>query len=261
MSGEAASRAMPGLPGQQRELAEAVLATAVPVVALLSSGRPLMATWLIERAQAALATWFLGDLAGRAIADVLTGRFNPTGRLPMTWPRDVGQIPIFYAERPSGRPPDPTDPFTSKYLDLPTEPLFPFGYGLSFSRVRLEKLRASPEHFRPEDQIKVEVDAVNEGRVVTEETIFLFVHDRVATVARPLLGLKAWEKVALAPGETKTVAFVLDAESFSFPGQNFEPVLEAGDFDILVGLSADRKSLLATPVRALPSRRALPAAG
>ncbi len=193
-------------------------------------------------------------------ADVLTGCFNPTGRLPVTWPRDIGQIPIFYAERSSGRPADSTDPFTSKYLDLPTAPLFPFGHGLSFGRVKLEKIRASPENFQSEYQIKVEVDAVNEGRTATEETIILFVHDCEATVARPLMELKAWEKIALAPGQTKTVAFALKAESFCFPGQDLEPMLEPGDFDILVGLNADRKSLLTTSAR-LPSWRALPAAG
>lgn len=261
MSGEAASRATPGLPGRQRELVEAVLATGAPVVALLSSGRPLMVSWLVERAQAVLATWFLGAMGGQAIAEVLTGRFNPTGRLSVTWPREIGQIPIFYAALSSGRPANSADPFTSKYLDVPTEPLFPFGHGLSFSRVRLEKLRATPENFEPRDQIKIEVDAVNEGQLTTEETIFLFIHDRLATVARPLLELKAWEKVTLAPGQTKTVTFKLGGESFCFPGQNFEPVLEPGDFDVLIGLNADRKSLLATRVRALSSWRAFPAVG
>jgi beta-glucosidase len=254
MSGEAASRATPGLPGRQRDLAEAVLATGIPVVAILSSGRPLMVSWLVERARAALATWFLGDMAGHAIADVLTGRFNPTGRLPVTWPREIGQIPIFYAERSSGRPPDSTDHFTSKYLDLPIEPLFPFGHGLSFSHVELENLRVSREEFQLEDRIEVKVDAVNEGKIATEETIFLFVHDIVATVARPLMELKAWTKVALSPGQTKTVAFTLTAECFCFPDESFEPVVEPGAFDILVGLNADRKSLLTTRLRVLQAR-------
>lgn len=253
MSGEAACRAMPGLPGRQRELAEAVLATGVPVVAVLFSGRPLMVSWLVERTQAALATWFLGHMAGHAIADVLTGRFNPTARLPVTWPREIGQIPILYAMRSASRPADAADPYTSKYLDLSTEPLFPFGHGLSFSRVRLENLRANREDIGPEDQIAVEVDAVNEGRAATEETIFLFVHDLVASIARPLLELKAWAKVALAPGQTKTVAFALEAERFCFPGENFEPALEPGELDILVGLDADRKSLLAVRLRAAAS--------
>ncbi|PWB90140.1 beta-glucosidase [Methylocystis sp. MitZ-2018] len=246
MSGEAASRAAPGLPGRQRELAEAVLATGAPVVALLSSGRPLMVTWLVERAQAVLATWFLGDMAGNAIAEVLTGRFNPTGRLPVTWPREIGQIPIFYAAQSSGRPADAGHRFTSRYLDVPVEPLFPFGHGLSFCKVKLENLRAIPKEFNLKDQIEVEIDAVNEGQLTTEETIFLFVHDLVASVTRPLLELKAWEKVALAPGQTKTVGFKLAAECFCFPDENFKPVVESGAFDILVGLNADQKSMFTT---------------
>ncbi len=253
MTGEAASRATPGLPGRQRELAEAALATGVPVVVVLFSGRPLMITWLVERARAVVGAWFLGDTAGQAIADVLTGRFNPTARLPVSWPREIGQIPIFYSSRPTGRPADPADPFTSKYLDLSVEPLFPFGHGLSFSRVELKNLRLNRTEFRVQDWIKVEVDAINTGRVATEETIFLFVHDLVSTVARPLLELKAWAKVALDPSQSKAVAFTLSADSFRVLDENFESVLEPGDFHIFVGLNADGKSLLKVSLRALTS--------
>jgi beta-glucosidase len=251
MSGEAASRAMPGLPGCQRELAEGILAIGTPVVALLSSGRPLTVPWLVERAQALVATWFLGHAAGHAIADVLTGRFNPTARLPVAWPREVGQIPIFYAARSASRPANAADPYTSKYLDLSTEPLFPFGHGLSYSRVRLENLRANRTEFAAHDKIEVEVDAINEGQSSTEETIFLFIHDLVARVARPLLELKAWTKVEMAPGQIRTVTFVLMGESFSYPGETFEPVLEPGAFDIHVGLNADRNALLTTRLHAM----------
>jgi beta-glucosidase len=253
MSGEAASRATPELPGRQRELAESALATGVPVIVILFSGRPLMITWLAERARAVVGAWFLGDMAGQAIADVLTGRFNPTARLPISWPRETGQIPIFYSSRPTGRPADAADPFTSKYLDLSVEPLFPFGHGLSFSRVDLENLRLNRTEIRAQEWIKVEVDAINRGGVATEETIFLFVHDLVSTVARPLLELKAWAKVALDPSQSKVVAFTLSAESFRVLDQNFESVLEPGDFHIFVGLNADRKSLLEASLRALPS--------
>jgi beta-glucosidase len=120
MSGEAASRANPGLPGAQNALAEAIFELCKPVVVLISSGRPLMISTIAAKAQALVATWFLGVEAGNAIADVLTGTFNPTGRLPVTWPRDVGQVPIFFAERPSGRPADPDNHYTSKYLDMPS---------------------------------------------------------------------------------------------------------------------------------------------
>ena len=142
MSGEAASRARPDLPGRQAELAKAVLDLGKPVVVTLSSGRPLMAPWLFERADAVLATWFLGSEAGHAVGDVLSGRHNPTARLPVSWPVDIGQIPIFYAQRPTGRPADPDEHYTSKYLDLPVEPLFPFGHGLSYTRFAYRDLRA-----------------------------------------------------------------------------------------------------------------------
>ncbi len=249
MSGEAASRAQPGLPGRQRRLAEAVLATGVPVVALLSSGRPLILPWLVERAQALVATWFLGAGAGQAVAEVLTGRFDPTGRLAVTWPRDRGQIPIFYAQRSGGRPEDPENPFTSRYIDLETAPQFPFGHGLSYAQVALSGLRAAPESFSRGDRIRVEVEAKNLSDRHARETVFLFAHDLVATVARPMLELKDWAKVELAPHEKKTVAFDLDAACFCGLDANYAPVLEPGEFDILVGFSADRNALLSTRLR------------
>lgn len=192
-----------------------------------------------------------GHAAGHAIADVLTGRFNPTARLPVVWPREAGQIPIFYAGRSASRPANADDPYTSKYLDLSTEPLFPFGHGLSYSRVRLENLRANRIEFAAQEKIQVEVEAINEGEYATEETVFLFIHDLVARVARPLLELKAWAKVELAAGQTKTVTLVLTAESFCYPGETFELVLEPGVFDIHVGLNADRNALLAIRLHAV----------
>lgn len=249
MSGEAACRATPGLPGKQRQLAESIMATGAPAVALLSCGRPLTAPWLFEQAQAVLATWFLGDMAGHAIADVLTGRFNPCARLAVTWPHDVGQVPIFYASRSTGRPPDANNFYSSKYLDCPVDPQFPFGHGLSFARVTLTNLRINRLEFTLGDEVEARVDARNESEVATEETIFLFLHEVTARVARPLMELKAWAKVALAPGKSKTVAFTLTAESFSFPGDDMEPMFEPGAFDILVGLSADRKNLLTASLR------------
>ncbi len=243
MSGEAASRAVPGRPGRQRELAEAVLSSGRPVIVILFSGRPLMISELAERAHALLVAWFPGDAAGDAIADIVTGRFNPVGRLAVTWPVNIGQVPIFYAARSSGRPPDSLDPFTSKYLDVSVEPLFPFGHGLSYARISLANLRV-----RTGDAIKVEVDACNEGSRAGEETIFLFLHDPVALIARPLLELKDFTKIALAPGQRTRVTFALPRESFMFPGEDFEPRFEPGEFEIAVGSSADRKRLLTARV-------------
>ena len=249
MSGEAASRARPGLPGRQRELAEAVLSTGRPVVALLSSGRPLIVPWLAERARALVATWFLGAGAGEAIAEVLTGKFNPTGRLPVTWPRVVGQIPIFFAERPAARPANPADPFTSKYIDVANEPLFPFGHGLSYAEVKLGNLRLDREEFRAGDKIAVDVEARNLSDRPAQETVFFFARDRVAAAAPPVLELKGWAKVELEPRQTKKLSFTLVAEELSGLDCALEWRLEPGDFDIFAGLSADRRFLLSARLR------------
>ena len=252
MSGEAASRANPGLPGVQSALAQAIFDLGKPVVALISSGRPLMIPSIVEKAQAVVATWFLGVEAGDAVADVLTGRFNPTGRLPITWPRDVGQVPIFFAARPSGRPANPNDHYTSKYLDMPVEPLFFFGHGLSYSRFALTNLRASNSEFNRGDELSIEVDVLNEGPAAGEATVFLFARDVVASVARPLLELKSVTKIALRPGEGGTVCFKLVADALAFPGNDLKPVLEPGEFLLLAGQSADPRQMLSIKVRALP---------
>jgi beta-glucosidase len=249
LSGEAASRARPDLPGRQAELAQAVLGAGKPVVALLSSGRPLMVPWLFERTHAVLATWFLGSEAGNAIGDVLSGRFNPTGRLPVSWPVEIGQIPIFYAQRPTGRPPDPAVHYSSKYLDLPVEPLFPFGHGLSYARFGLSGLRTSARELRPGETITVECDVVNEGPVAGEETLLLFVRDPVASVARPLLELKGMAKITLEPRRGGIVRFALAATDLAFLGPDLKPQLEPGEFELLLGRSAAHAKLLRTSVR------------
>jgi beta-glucosidase len=251
MSGEAASRAHPGLPGRQFQLAQAVLASGRPVVALLSSGRPLIVPLLAERANALVATWFLGAGAGQAIGEVLAGRFNPCGRLPITWPRDVGQIPIFFAEKPAARPANPNDPFTSKYIDIPSEPLFPFGHGLSYAKVELANPRLGQAEFRRGEHIQIDVDAENLSDRAADETIFLFSRDRVAAAAPPALELKDWAKVKLAARQKKTVSFTLAAEDLSCLGADLQPVLEPGDFNIFVGLNADRRTMLSARLRCL----------
>jgi beta-glucosidase len=253
MSGEAASRARPDLPGRQPELAKAVIDLGKPVVVVLSSGRPIMAPWLFERADAVLATWFLGSEAGHAVGDVLSGRYNPSGRLPVSWPVEVGQIPIFYARRPSGRPADPAEHYSSKYLDLPVEPLFPFGHGLSYTRFELSGLRTSAAELRPGESITIACDVVNQGEVAGEETLLLFVRDPVASVARPLLELKGAAKISLAPAETGTAEFTLAAEDLAFLGPDLAPRLEPGAIELLVGRTADRGTALATSIRLLGS--------
>ena len=258
MSGEAASRAHLGLPGKQRQFAEAVFerahASAKPVIVVLFSGRPLVVPWLVERADAVLAAWFLGSEAGHAIGDVVTGRVSPSGRTPVTWPRALGQIPIFFAERPSGRPADPKDRYTSKYLDVPNEPLFPFGHGLTYGRFALANLRVTPVDVEDIDTMKIRVDVRNEGTRAAEETVFLFTHDKVASVARPLLELKGFAKIHLRPGEAGTVTLSLRATELRFLGLDLEPVFEPGEVEILVGPCADRSRLLVATINLSWSR-------
>jgi beta-glucosidase len=258
MSGEAASRSHLGLPGKQRLFAEAVFerarAAQKPVIVVLFSGRPLVVPWLIEQADAVLAAWFLGSEAGTAIGDVVTGRVGPSGRTPVTWPRTVGQIPIFFGERPTGRPADPKDHFTSKYLDVPNEPLFPFGYGLTYGRFALSDLRVTPADAEDIDTLQIRVDVRNDGARAAEETVFLFAHDKVASVARPLLELKGFAKIVLRPGEAGTVRLSLRALDLRFLGRDLEPVFEPGEVEILVGPCADRSRLLAATVRLSWSR-------
>ncbi len=258
MSGEAASRAHVGLPGRQRQFAEAVFERAraanKPVIVILFSGRPLVVPWLVEKADAVLAAWFLGSESGNAIGDVLTGRVSPSGRTPVTWPRAEGQIPIFFGERPGGRPANPNDHYTSKYLDVPNEPLFAFGHGLTYGRFTLSNLRVTPLDVEDIDTMQIHVDVRNEGARAAQETVFLFTHDKIASVARPLLELKGFAKIDLQPGEAGMVSFSLRAAELRFLGTDLEPVFEPGDVEILVGPCADRAQMLAATVHLSWSR-------
>jgi beta-glucosidase len=253
MSGEAASRAHLDLPGQQRALAQAVIDRArqlgKPVVAVLFSGRPLVVPWLVEQADAVLAAWFLGCEAGNAIADVLCGRVSPSGRTPMSWPRAIGQIPIFFAQRPSGRPLQANDHYTSRYLDVSNEPLFPFGHGLTYGCFQLSNLQVTPQRARLTDVIEVRVDVANTGTRAAQETVFLFTRDPLASVARPLLELKGVGRIELQPGKSGTVTQYLPASELRFLGPTLEPVFEPGALEILVGPCADRAQLLVESIQ------------
>ena len=257
MSGEAASRAHLGLPGMQRRLAEAVfegaLRSAIPVIVILFSGRPLVVPWLVERADALLAAWFLGSEAGNAIADVLTGQVSPSGRTPVSWPRAVGQVPIFFSERPGGRPFDAQDKFTSKYLDVPNEALFPFGFGLSYGRFELSNLRLSSNAIGINDALTIQVDVINRGAREAQETVFLFTHDKVASVSRPKMELKGFGKISLGAGKIGTVTLSLRASELCFLDLQLKPVFEAGEVEILVGPCADRTQLLAASIELVAS--------
>jgi beta-glucosidase len=252
MSGEAASRAGLGLPGSQRALAEAVLAMGKPVVVVLFSGRPLAVPWLCERADALLAAWFLGSEAGHAVADVLTGKAVPSGKLAVSWPRQLGQVPLYYAQRPSGRPSDETEHYSSRYLDVPFTPQFPFGHGLSYAHFVLESMQCAPAQVRRDDEIEVAVAVHNQADLGGEATVFLFIRDVVARVARPVLELRGVRKLQLGPRERGTVSWRLPVEALAGVGEDLEPLLEPGLFEIHVGQSADPAAFLSSRVELLP---------
>jgi len=256
MSGEAASRAHLGLPGVQRAFCEVVFARArqlhIPVIVVLFSGRPLVVPWLIEAADAVLAAWFPGSEAGNAIGDLISGRSSPSGRTAVSWPRAAGQVPIFFGERPSGRPAAAGDHFTSKYLDVANDPLFPFGFGLTYGKFELSKLRVTPRSASQSQSIEARIEVANGGARAAEETLFLFTHDVLASVARPLLELRAFGKIKLAPGARGTVTLSFAASELRFLGINLQPVFEFGDVEILVGPCADRSKLLSAVVHLVP---------
>jgi beta-glucosidase len=198
-----------------------------------------------------LACWFLGSEAGNAVADVVTGRISPSGRTPVTWARTGGQIPLFFGQRPSGRPADPKDPFTSKYLDAPNEPLFAFGHGLTYGTFTLSNLRVAPQQVHESESIEVRVDLANDGARAAEETVFLFTHDTLASVSRELLELKGFGKIALEPGQKGTVTLSLAASELRFLGIDLAAVFEPGEVEILVGPCADRSRLLKSRIQLL----------
>jgi beta-glucosidase len=218
------------------------------VVAVSSPGSPLALPWVFERADAVLATWFLGSEAGHAVADVLTGKFNPAGKLPLTWPRHGGQVPIFYGQRPSGRPPRAGERFSSSYLDVPVAPQFHFGHGLSYARFALEDLRCVPQRVKPGESVEVSVAVRNLSSMGGECTLFLFLRDVLASIARPVLELKGVRKIVLGAGEGGRVTWQLPTASLAFIGADFAPVLEAGWFDIHVGQSADPAGFLSSSI-------------
>ncbi len=243
MTGEATSRTDIGLPGVQLQLAEAVLKTAKPVVVVLFNGRPLTINWIDENIPAILEAWFPGTKGGSAIADVLFGDYNPSGKLPMTFPRSVGQIPIFYDMKNTGRPYDAQINTTSKYLDSPNEPLFVFGYGLSYTQFEYGDFSLDKNEFTEDESVTVTVKVKNTGKMAGEEVVQLYIHDQVATVTRPVKELKGFQKIMLRPGETRAVSFQIFPEDLAFYKQDMSSGWEKGKFTVFVGgNSRDTKS-------------------
>jgi beta-glucosidase len=234
MSGEASSRSKIDLPGRQLDLVKAIHATGKPVVVVLANGRPLAIPWIAENVPAVLESWFLGSQAGHAVADALFGDVNPGGKLPVTFPRSVGQVPIYYAHKSTGRP--PTDQkYTSKYLDVPVTPLYPFGYGLSYTRFELSDLKLSATRVRAGDEVRVSVELKNAGSRAGDEVVQLYVRDMAGSVTRPVKQLRGFERIALAPGATKRVEFTLGRKDLELLGRDLKPILEPGAFTVTVG--------------------------
>ena len=238
MSGEASSRARLNLPGAQEQLERAIVATGKPVVLVLMSGRPLVLSWSAEHVPAILETWFLGDETGHAVADVLFGDVNPSGRLPVTFPRSVGQIPIYYGQKNTGRPAVEGQHFTSKYLDIPNTPLYPFGFGLSYTTFAYRDLKVANARLRPADTLVVSVTVANTGSRAGTDVAQLYVHDAVGSVTRPLRQLEGFQRVELAPGATKTVEFRVPVQQLGLWNQAMRYVVEPGTFHVYVGSSS-----------------------
>ena len=239
MTGEAASRADIGLPGLQTALILELLKTGKPVVVVLLNGRPLTFPEVADRASAIVEAWFGGSQAGAAIADVLFGDYNPSGKLPMTFPRSVGQIPLFYCQKNTGRPFDANSKYTSKYLDMPNTPQYPFGFGLSYTTFSYENLAVNQTTFGFSDKLEVTVSVKNTGNRDGSEVVQLYVRDLVGSLTRPVKELKGFKKIFLKSGENQSVTFTLTADDLAFYHQNLERKAEAGAFDIMVGGASD----------------------
>jgi beta-glucosidase len=238
MVGEAASRATLDLPGRQMELVQAIHATGKPTIVVLVNGRPLSVGWIVNNVPAILESWMGGTQSGNAIADILFGDVNPGGKLPVTVPRTVGQVPIYYNHMNTGRPPEAQNRYTSKYYDLPWTPLFPFGYGLSYTTFKIVNLQLSAPRISANGKLTVSVEVENTGRRAGDEVVQLYIRDVVASMTRPVKELKGFQRVSLQPGEKRRVEFVLGPEHLGFWNREMRYVVEPGEFRVMVGANS-----------------------
>jgi beta-glucosidase len=240
MSGEAKSRSNIHLPGVQEELIKAIYATGKPIVVLINAGRPLIFNWTSEHVPAIVYTWWLGSEAGNAIADVLFGDYNPSAKLPISFPRSEGQIPIYYSHLNTGRPAmnDSDRFYRSAYIDLSIYPQYEFGYGLSYTSFAYGDLKLSSTKMKANGTITVSCTITNTGKYAGEETVQLYLRDKVASIVRPVEELKDFKKVMLQPGQKKTIQFVIDKEKLSFYDQKLNWIAEPGEFDLMIGASS-----------------------
>lgn len=250
-SGEAASRTDIGVPGIQSELLKMIASAGKPVAVVLLNGRPLVLEEESKAADAILEAWYPGTMGAEAVTDVVFGQYNPSGKLTMTFPRSVGQIPVFYYEKNTGRPIYlPNDKYKSKYLDSPNEPLYPFGYGLSYTDFKYSNLILSSPKMKKGHTIDATVTVTNIGSRTGEETVQLYIRDLIGSVTRPVKQLKGFQKLVLAPGESRTVTFTIDDEMLSFWRHDMTFGIEDGDFKVMVGGSSS--DLLQTSFSLVP---------
>ncbi|HWZ16430.1 MAG TPA: glycoside hydrolase family 3 N-terminal domain-containing protein [Mucilaginibacter sp.] len=241
MTGEAKSRSNIHLPGVQEELIKAVMASGKPLVVLLMAGRPMVFNWTADHVPAILYTWWLGNQAGNAIADVLFGNYNPAAKLPITFPRSEGQIPIYYNHLNTGRPArsDTDVYYTSAYIDLQNSPKFAFGHGLSYTTFKYTNLRFSKKSMLKSESIIVSFDLQNTGKCAGEEVAQLYLRDLVSQPLRPVKELKGFQKVMLQPGEKRTITLTIDKEKLAFYNDNLERITQPGVFRIMIGSASD----------------------
>ncbi|HNU14759.1 MAG TPA: beta-glucosidase BglX [Chitinophagaceae bacterium] len=244
MSGEAKSRSSIQLPGVQEELIKVIMATGKPVVVMISAGRPLIFNWTADHASAILYTWWLGTEAGNAMADVLFGDYNPSGKLPMSFPRTEGQIPIYYNYYNTGRPAtsDSDRFYRSAYIDLSIHPKYPFGYGLGYSKFEYSEIRMSKKEFKPGEKVDAIVTVRNTGEYDGEEVVQLYIRDITGSVVRPVKELKGFQKILLKKGEAKEIRFTVGADDLRFYNDKLQYIYEPGEFKLFIGgSSADVK--------------------
>ena len=243
MSGEAACRTNIDLPGLQKEFLAELKKLGKPIVLVLLNGRPLTLTWENDNMDAILEAWWPGTRGGDAIAQTLFGANNPNGKLPMTFPRNVGQLPLYYNHKNTGRPYlGPTDPeqkYKSQYIDVGNSPLYPFGYGLSYTTFEYSNLKISNDKIKFGEKLKVSVDVKNTGNYDGQEVVQLYIRDLVGSVTRPMKELKGFEKITINKGETKSVSFEISSEDLKFYNIDMKNVAEAGNFEVFVGGNSD----------------------
>ncbi|HCL00156.1 MAG TPA: glycosyl hydrolase [Candidatus Marinimicrobia bacterium] len=235
MSGEAASRADLNLPGVQAELINAIAETNKPIVLVLMNGRPITLSNIESKVSAIVEAWHLGIRHGNAVADVLTGDYNPSGKVTATFPRSVGQIPIYYNHKNTGRPGDPDNKFSSKYIDSPSSPLYPFGYGLSYTKFKYTGIKAENNRLTPSDDLIVSVNLKNVGQREGVEIVQLYIQDITGSVTRPVKELKGFQRVTLEAGEQKTVQFRVPVWELGFYDLDMKYTVEPGDFRVMIG--------------------------